>query len=374
MFGSSWRVARVAGIEIRVDASWTLIALLVGYSLYLRFTTLHPDLAGVRGAILAVAAAALFFASVLLHELAHAIVSTRRGIRVKGITLFLFGGVTEARVESRRAEDELAIAVVGPLTSFALAGVLWAVTALVGPRGAIGGATGYLAWVNLALGAFNLVPGFPLDGGRVLRALLWRATGSYARATQVATRLGRAVGIALIALGVAAVLAGDVGGLWIAAIGWFLLQAANASYAQLQVQRVLRGVEAGDVMTRDLVTLPPELALDVAVDRYFLRVDHSAFPVVGADGTLLGLLRLAAVRGTPAGDRASLRVADVMAPLDRVPVVGPHEPLDRVLDRFQEGEVHRVLVVDATGSLAGMVTPRDVSRFLQRSTDLGLRR
>ncbi|HEX2851337.1 MAG TPA: CBS domain-containing protein, partial [Acidimicrobiales bacterium] len=250
----------------------------------------------------------------------------------------------------------------------------WVVTILLGAQGAIGGATGYLAWVNLALGLFNLVPGFPLDGGRVLRALVWRATGSYARATQVATRLGRAVGFLLIALGVMALLGGDVGGLWIAAIGWFLTQAASASYFELQMQRVLRGVEAGDVMTRDLVTVPPDLALDVAVDRYFLRVDHSAFPVVGADGALLGLVRLAAVRKTSPADRGALRVADVMAPLDRVPLVGLHEPLDRVLERFQQDDVHRVVVVDAAGALLGMVTPRDVSRFLQRSTDLGLRR
>lgn len=374
MFGSSWRVARVAGIDIRVDASWTLIAVLIAYSLYLRFTTLHPDLSGVWGATLAIAAGVLFFGSVLAHELAHAVVSTRRGIRVKGITLFLFGGVTEARVESRRAEDELTIAIVGPLTSFVLAAVFWVVTLLVGPAGALGGATGYLAWVNLAVGIFNLLPGFPLDGGRVLRAIVWRLTGSYTRATQLATRLGRAFGFTLIALGVMALLAGDLGGLWIAAIGWFLSQAATASYFELQMQRVLRGVDAADVMTRDLITVPPDLALDAAVDDYFLRVDHSAFPVVAADGSLVGLLRLGAVRRVPAGDRGARRVSDVMLGIDRVPVVQPHEPLDRVLERFQEDEVHRVLVVDEGGALLGMVTPRDVSRFLQRSSELGLDR
>src|SRR5512132_275246 len=214
VFGTSWRVGRVAGIEVRIDSSWAVIALLITYSMYLRLSILYPELSGGGAVGLAVVSAVLFFGSVLVHELAHALVAPARGIRVQDITLFLFGGATRARVESRGPGDEFLIAVVGPLTSGLLAGLFWAVASLGRDVLSVplAGTFGYLAWTNLLLAGFNLVPGFPLDGGRLLRAAIWKATGSLARATRVASLAGQAVGWLLVAGGVAYLLAGDPAG------------------------------------------------------------------------------------------------------------------------------------------------------------------
>src|ERR671937_2405760 len=198
MSGTSWRVARIAGIEVRIDSSWAVIALLITYSMYLRLATLYPELSGGGAVGLAILATVLFFGSVLVHELAHALVSQARGIRVQDITLFLFGGATRARVESRGPGDEFLIAAVGPLTSGLLA-VLFAIVAGLGGdvlSRPLVGTFGYLAWTNLLLAVFNLVPGFPLDGGRLLRSAIWKATGSLGRATRVASLAGQGGGLA----------------------------------------------------------------------------------------------------------------------------------------------------------------------------------
>jgi len=282
MFGTAWRVGRIAGIEIRIDNSWAVIALLVTYSMYLRVLFLYGSLSTVGAVGLAILAAVLFFGSVLVHELAHALVSQARGIRVQDITLFLFGGATRARVESSGPGDEFLIAVVGPLTSGILAGLFGIVAGLgrdVLPR-PLAGTLGYLAWVNLLLAGFNLVPGFPLDGGRLLRSAIWKATGSIGRATRIASLAGQALGWLLVAGGVAYLLAGNLaGGIWFAFIGWFLVQAARASYQELQLRHMLRGVEAEDVMAGNLLRIPPDLTLQDAVDDYFMRYDHGAFLV-----------------------------------------------------------------------------------------------
>src|ERR671918_958490 len=204
MFGTSWRVGRIAGIEIRIDSSWAVIALLITYSMYLRLSVLYPELSGGGAVALGILAAVLFFGSVLVHELAHALVAQARGIRVQDITLFLFGGATRAKVESRGPGDEFVIAAVGPLTSGVLA-ALFGVVAGLGRNllsGPMAGTFGYLAWTNLLLAAFNLVPGFPLDGGRLLRSAIWKATGGLPRATRIASLAGQVVGWLLVAAGV----------------------------------------------------------------------------------------------------------------------------------------------------------------------------
>ncbi|HEV3014990.1 MAG TPA: site-2 protease family protein, partial [Actinomycetota bacterium] len=210
-------MGRIAGIEVRVDSSWVVIALLITYSMYLRLSVLYPELSGGGAVALAILSAVLFFGSVLVHELAHALVAQARGIRVQDITLFLFGGATRAKVDSRGPGDEFLIALVGPLTSGLLAGLFGIVAGLGRDvlSTPLAGTLGYLAWTNLLLAAFNLVPGFPLDGGRLLRAAIWKATGSLARATRIASVAGQAVGWLLLAGGVASLLAGDLaGGIW----------------------------------------------------------------------------------------------------------------------------------------------------------------
>ncbi len=213
MFGTSWRVARIVGIDVRVDSSWVVVVLLVTYSMYLGFSFLYKSLSTGGAVGIGILAAVLFFGSVLVHELAHAPVSRARGIQVQDITLFLFGGATRARAESRGPGAEFLIAVVGPLASVLLAALFWAVDVFARsalPSSLIG-MFGYLAWVNLLAG-FNLVPGFPLDGGRPLRSVLWRVTGSFRRATRIASLAGQAVGWLLVAGGVAFLLAGNLAG------------------------------------------------------------------------------------------------------------------------------------------------------------------
>jgi Zn-dependent protease len=367
MFGTSWRAARIAGVEVRVDSSWAVIALLITYSMYLRASIVYPDLSGAGAAGTAILATALFFGSVLVHELAHALVSQARGIRVQDITLFLFGGATRARVESRGPGDEFLIAAVGPLTSVLLAGLFGAVH-LAGrdalPR-PLAGTFGYLAWTNLVLAAFNLVPGFPLDGGRLLRSAIWKATGSLRRATQVASLAGQAVGWLLVVGGVASLLAGNLaGGIWFAFIGWFLVQAARSSYQELQLRELLRGVEAQDVMAANLLRIPPDLSLRDAVDDYFMRYDHGAFPV-DEQGRTVGLLTLRGVRRVPRDQWPTRRVRDHMVPLGDQVVVAPGARMDGVLGKLQDTEAGRVLVVQA-GEVVGIITPTDVTRWLRR--------
>ena len=367
MFGTSWRVGRIAGIEVRVDSSWVVIALLITYSMYLRSSSLYPELSGGGAVALGIGATVLFFGSVLVHELAHALVAQARGIRVQDITLFLFGGATRAKVESRGPGDEFLIALVVPLTSGLLAGLFGIVAGLGGDSLSIpvAGTFGYLAWTNLLLAAFNLVPGFPLDGGRLLRSAIWKATGSLARATRVASVAGQGVGWLLVAAGVAWLLAGDLaGGIWFAFIGWFLVQAARSSYQELQLQQMLHAVEAEEVMAGDLRRIPPELSLQDAVDDYFMRYDHGAFPV-DEGGRTIGLLTLRGVRRVPREQWPTRRVRDHMVPLGDQVVVAPDARMDGVLGKLQDGETGRVLVAQ-DGEVVGIITPSDLTRWLRR--------
>ncbi|MDP8955435.1 MAG: site-2 protease family protein [Actinomycetota bacterium] len=366
MFGNSWRVGRIAGIEIRIDTSWALIALLITYSFYLRFSFIYRGLTTGSLVSLAILSAILFFGSVLIHELAHAITARARGIRVQDITLHLFGGATRAKVESKGPADEFLIAVVGPLTSLALTAVFW-VVALVGdaaPDRPVPGVFGYLAWVNLILALFNLVPGFPLDGGRLLRSALWKATGSLRRATRIASIGGQAFGWALIGAGVLSLVWGSLsGGIWLALIGWFLVQAARTSYQELQIRLLLQRAEADDVMAENLVRIPSDLTLREAIDGFFMRHDHSAFPVEDG-GTDVGLLTLRAVKRVPTDQWETRRVRDSMASLEDQLTVAPDTRMDRVVTKLEDGP-GRVLVMRG-GEVVGMITPWDVARWLQR--------
>jgi Zn-dependent protease/predicted transcriptional regulator len=368
LFGASWRVGRIAGIEVRVDSSWVVIALLITYSMYQQVSQVYQDISAGEAVWIGALATGLFFGSVLVHELAHALVSQARGIRVQDITLFLFGGATRAKVDSRGPADEFLIALVGPLTSGLLAG-LFGIVAGLGREvlsAPLAGTLGYLAWTNLILAGFNLVPGFPLDGGRLLRAAIWKTTGSLGRATQIASAAGQGVGWLLVAGGVAWLLAGDLaGGIWFAFIGWFLVQAARSSYQELQLQQLLGGVEAEEVMAADLVRIPPELSLQDAMDHYFLRYAHGAFPVE-EQGRTIGLLTLRGIRQVPRAQWPTHRVRDHMVPLNEQVVVAPDARMDGVVGKLQDSEAGRVLVAQ-NGEVVGIITPSDLTRWLRRS-------
>lgn len=366
MFGGSWRLGRIFGIEVRIDTSWVLIALLVTSSLYARFDFRFPRLSPSGTLLLAVVFGLLFFGSVLAHEMAHAVTARRRGIEVRGITLFLFGGATHARVDSRRSQDELVVSLVGPLSSMVLGGLfLLLAQALGGPDRPVGGGFAYLGVVNIVLAVFNMLPGFPLDGGRVLRALVWKTTGNLSRATRVASVAGQAVGYLLIAGGVAFLAADQlVSAIWFAFIGWFLIQAARASYEELRTRLLLEDVEAEELMSPDLVTIPGDLTLRHAVDDFFMRLDHSAFPVVD-DGRTVGLITLPGVKRVPQQEWGERDVRGAMDPLGEQLSVRANDRMDDVLAKLQDSQRRRVLVV-RDGEVVGIITPSDIARWLER--------
>lgn len=371
MFGSSWRLGKIAGVEVRVDTSWVVIALLVTYSLYLQFTEAFGRIEPAAAVLLALLFALLFFGSVLAHEMAHAVTAKRRGIPVRGITLFLFGGATHAKVESRGPREELVVSVVGPVTSLVLGG-LFLVVGMAGREAIarpLAGGLRYLGVVNLMLAIFNMLPGFPLDGGRVLRSIVWRVTGSLTRATRVASIAGQVVGYLIIAVGVFFLTQGIlVSAIWLASIGWFLAQAARNSYEELRFHRMLEAVEAEDLMTPDLVAMPPDLSLREAVDGYFMRYDHGAFPVED-DGHTLGLLTLRGVKRVPQEEWDTRRVRETMEPIGEQCSVEATARMDRVLAKIQEGDSGRCLVL-RDGEVVGIITPSDIARWLERRRSL----
>ena len=368
-----WKVGRIAGIEIRIDPTWTFIFFLVGYSFFL---TLEQEFAETStGALVGLAGVmtTVFFASVLLHELAHAVVAQGRGVEVRGITLFLFGGATHAKLDTRQPRDEFIIAAVGPVTSAAIAAMLWTFVELLSDvlPDELAFAIGRLGWINLILAVFNLVPGFPLDGGRLLRSLVWERTGDVVLATRIASQAGQLFGYFLIGVGVFEVLVGGfVGGLWLAAIGWFLNQAAQLSYSQLRIRRLLRGIEAIDVTTRDFVDVPADMTLKEAVDDYFMRYDYNAFPVQD-DGRTIGILTLRAIRKVPITAWTTRTAHEVMEPLSSECTVAAHDPMDNVIDKLETAQSQRVLVLDGD-KVIGLITPRDLARWLRRAQELDL--
>jgi Zn-dependent protease/predicted transcriptional regulator len=359
------------GVEVRIDPSWVVIALLVTYSLYLQFVGDFRQLTAAGAVILSIVFALLFFGSVLTHEMAHAIASKRRGIAVRGITLFMFGGATHAKVESRRPRDEFIISIVGPLTSLVLGGIFIGVTfAIRDLNEPLAGGFLRLGAVNIILGVFNMLPGFPLDGGRVLRSIVWGATGDISKATKVASIAGQAVGYLLVAGGVYFLTIGAVGNaIWFAAIGWFLAQAARSSYLEIQVRRILETVEAEDLMSPDLVRIPTGISIRDAVDRYFMRYDHGAFPVENESRTI-GLVSLRGIRRIPQEDWARTRIEEAMDEVGDNLVVERTARMDRVLEKLQEGERQRVLVT-SDGEVVGIITPSDIARWLDRRRALG---
>lgn len=368
--GNSWRIGRVGGIEIKIDPSWAIIALLVGYSFYLVLANQFTEEPVGLVLPLAIVMALLFFGSVLLHELAHSWLARSRGVHVKGITLFLFGGATHADLETKKPFDELIIAVVGPLSSIALGGAFWAATQVLGDT-PFAYATGYLGWINLALGVFNLLPGFPLDGGRILRAIVWQRTDNLIKATRVASRAGRILGTLIIAFGVFQIffLGALIGGLWLVAIGWFLMQAATASFTHLQIKTVLQDVPASRVMTSDIRDIPAGITLREAVDGYFLQHNYNTFPVTsGTQAT--GILTMGAVRDVPEDQWEETSVDEVLEPVSEMYTVASQDSVGEVVPKLMQGEVGRVVVLE-DGEIVGLITPRDLVRWLETAQQLG---
>ena len=371
---SSFRVGRVAGIEVGIHYTWLFAFVLVTWSLAQGFfPATFPGFAPSTYWLLGVIAALGLFGSVLFHELSHSLVARARGLHVQGITLFIFGGVSNLGGEARAAGDEFVVSVVGPLSSLLLAAVFWGLRQGLAPGDTpLGAVLGYLAVVNAGLAVFNLVPGFPLDGGRVLRSLIWGATHDLRQATRIASAIGQGVGFLLIAWGVARVLGGDIlGGLWTAFIGWFLNNAADSTRQQQAQAENLRGLRVRQFMNPDPPAVEPALPVSEFVFEHALRRGHRAVLVADRDGRLLGLMSITDARDVPPELWASTPVGRVMtqAPLK---TVGPDTDLSAALELLVGGSFHQLPVVMA-GQVVGLLDRAHLLRSLQLRDELGLR-
>jgi Zn-dependent protease/CBS domain-containing protein len=368
---SSFKIARVAGIDIGIHYTWLFAFALIAWSLAGGFfPSTFPGFDPATYWLLGVAGAVGLFASVLFHELSHSLVAIARGMRVHSITLFIFGGVSNLQGEAEEPRDEFLIAVVGPLSSFLLAGLFWALGVITPGPNPVAALLGYLALVNLMLGAFNLVPGFPLDGGRVLRSIIWRVTGSMRRATQLASYAGQAVAFLLIFWGLSRMFGGDfLGGLWTAFIGWFLNSAAESTRQQQALQEHLRGIHVANVMDSQPTLVEPGLSVhDFVFDHVLQRGERAVLVTQG--GRLLGLASITDAKRVPQAEWSTTPVGQVMT---RVPLrsIAATADLSVALKLLTENGLNQLPVVD-DGRVLGMLTRADVLRFLQFRDDLGL--
>lgn len=352
----------MGGVEIFIHWSWLIISVLVLFGLQARLTLDHPDLADGSAFVLALLGTIIFFGSVLLHELAHALVARARGIESKRITLYLFGGATEADASSKSPNDELVIAIAGPLTSVTLGVFLAGLAALLSPTqsDALVDLIAYLAGINVLLAVFNMTPGLPLDGGRVFRSIVWKMTGDFAKATRWATTAGVIVGYGLAAVGVMYLWQGSVGGLWLVAIGWMISQSARRTGQDEALRELLRERVAGDVMTSPVITVAATATVDEAVRNYFAHHDLTVLPVV--DGTrVIGMLGLSEIRRVGPERRAVATAAELARDLDPALIATPETPVKEVLDALSTDKA-RVLVLDRE-VLVGIISPRDILRW-----------
>ncbi|WP_340682755.1 site-2 protease family protein [Amycolatopsis coloradensis] len=367
--GEDIKLGHVAGFPLRLH--WSVLVVLWLFTWSLASYTLPVDapghapatywLAGLGGAV-------VFLGSILAHELAHAVVARRCGVKVKSLTLWMFGGIAIFGSTPKTPGKDFRIAAAGPATSLALAAVFAGVAAGLDAFGVahIAVSAGWwLSGINLLIALFNLLPGAPLDGGRILRAYLWRRNGDFTRAALGAARTGRGIAFGLLALGLFQFLVGyGMGGLWMVFIGWFLLTAARAEEADVLARQALAGVRVADVMSANPHTGPGRLTVDAFIERYVLGHQHSAYPVERSDGGIDGLITLAQLRAVPRVERATTSVRDIAIPLADVPTATPDQPLSELLEHLSPATGGRVLVFD-NGGLVGIVTPADIARTIE---------
>ena len=360
----TFRLGRVAGVEIGVNWSWAIVFALIVWSLASAvFPDTNPGLGNGEYVGMALVAAVLFFASLLLHELGHAVEARREGVGIEGITLWLFGGVARLKGEMPSAGAELRIALAGPLVTAVLGGAFVALAALAPLPEIVDGVAAWLGYINLFLLAFNLLPALPLDGGRVLRALLWAGKHDFGWATVVAADVGRAFGFLMIAGGLLLfVVQGAFGGAWLAFLGWFLLGAAGMEARHLAVRQALFGLKVRHVMIAAPVTAGPDETLGEFMDGIAGVARFAAYPVV-RDGEVLGVLPLRRVLETPRSEWDARRVGDCMLTRDEVPVLRPDDDALKGFEALAEADLHRGLVLE-DGRLAGFVSITDLVRLL----------
>ena len=373
MFGKRVTLFRLLGFEVGLDWSWLIIALLVVWSLargvfpayFLNFPPATYWWMGVAGAI-------GLFLSIVLHEFGHSVVARAFGIQMRGITLFVFGGVAEMGTEPPTPKSEFFMAIAGPITSVVLGGMFyglfllgqateWPVTVL--------GVLGYLAWINLVLAAFNLIPAFPLDGGRVLRSILWGLGRNFRRATRIASAIGTGFAFLLMFAGVVSIIFGSfVGGIWWFVLGIFLQSASRTSYEQVLLREALQGEPVQRFMTPNPVTVPPTTSVKDLVDNYIYKYQFKSFPVA-TDGQLVGCVNLEQIKQFPPAEWDRHTVQELTRPCSPENTVTPEEDAVKALAKMNQGHATRLMVVDH-GHLVGIVALRDLLRFLSLKLEL----
>ncbi|HXM72441.1 MAG TPA: site-2 protease family protein [Candidatus Dormibacteraeota bacterium] len=365
---ASVRLGRIAGVEVGLHWSLAIVFVLIVWTLAGQFfPSVVPDQPQSAYWLVSAFAAVLFYTSLLSHEMGHALVARRLGVKVDGITLWIFGGVARLRGDAATPSAEVKIAIAGPIVSLAVAILFGVITfvldATAGPP-LVEGACLWLAASNALLLLFNLIPAFPLDGGRLLRAWLWQRSGDRYRATSSAARLGRICAFLMIAVGLASLfLQVALSGLWLIFLGWFLLSAARSEEAQVLMRGALDGLRVGDLMTRDPLVAPGWITVDEFMRSYLPGQRAVAFPLKTFDGDLDGLVTLNRLAQVAPEERNSRRVRDVGTGMDEVAKASPNEPVIAVLDRFRQSDAGQMLVIDG-GKLVGILSPTDVTRAL----------
>jgi len=366
MFKGGIPFGRIFGITLKLHYSWFLVFGLVTWALSASyFPDAYPEWSTGKAIVAGVLTSLLFFISLLAHELMHSLTAKAKGLGIESITLFVFGGVSRITSEPKTPKDEFLIAAAGPLTSLLLGAVFWGLWyAVEGNSGFVEGVSFWLGWINVSLAGFNLIPGFPLDGGRILRAILWWRSGNVKKATKTASDIGRGVGWAFILGGVWLIFWGALfNGLWLALVGWFLQNAAQGSYRQLAIQDMLKGHTVSEVMVRDCPAIPPELTIDRLVHEHIFTSGRRCFPVV-EEGRVTGLVTMHEIKSVPRDRWSMATVKQAMTPFDHLSVVRPGEELAEALRIMTEEDVNQMPVVEEDGRMVGMIARDNLLSYI----------
>ncbi len=372
MFGKRFDLFKLFGFQIRVDISWFFIAILITWSLAMVFKQMFPGLDPSIRWTMGVIGAMGLFGSVILHEIGHSLVAREYGLPIKGITLFIFGGVAEMQEEPKSAKAEFFVAIAGPIVSVLIA-ITFSLLSTFGQSmqwpNAMLGVTGYLALVNTILVLFNLIPAFPLDGGRVLRSALWYWKDNLRWATKITTQIGAAFGLLFILLGVIRVISGDfIGGLWWCLIGLFLRSAALMSYQQLLIRRALEGEPIHRFMRTNPITVPPEISIEYLVENYVYRHHYKMYPVV-QDGELKGCITTRAIKELEREEWPNTSARDLLHRCSPHNTVGPNDDAMQVMAKMNRTGASRMMVVE-TEQLKGIISLKDLMGFLANKIEL----
>jgi Zn-dependent protease/predicted transcriptional regulator len=373
MFWKSITLFKLFGFPVKVDLSWIVIAVLVVWSLAgALFPRLYPDLTRSTYILMSIAGALGLFLSIIIHEFAHSKVAQSRGLPMKGITLFIFGGVAEMSDEPPDPETEFRVAIAGPITSVLIAAVAFGVQRLgesIGWPVAVTGTLRYLWWINLILVAFNVIPAFPLDGGRVLRSILWKTRGNLNSATRVASGIGSAFGIVLMVVGGISFLMGNlIGGVWWVVIGMFLRGSAQMSYRQLLVRRALEGERVDRFMQRDPVTVTPDVRIGDFVNDFIYKYHYKLYPVVDGD-RLVGCLTTKQIKEISREEWGVRTVGEIALQCSEGNSIAPHVDATKALAKMSKNKVSRLMVTDDR-RLVGVITLKDLLDFLSLKIEL----